>query len=102
TEGLAPTPAAWPASFYDVQLGTVYADGHGGEDHAVTAVKVDSDYLVTNGTGNDVTLLELDKPSTIAPTKIAALGERDSWRPGVLATVAGFGTTSEDASEPPA
>jgi secreted trypsin-like serine protease len=101
SEGLAPTPAAWPASFYNVRLGSVYADGTGAEDHAVAAVKVDTDYLVTNGTGNDVTLLELDHPSAIAPMKIAATGERASWNAGVLATVAGFGTTSQDASDAP-
>src|SRR5947209_16819029 len=27
--GLAPTPAAWPAAFYTVQLGSVHADGRG-------------------------------------------------------------------------
>jgi len=99
--GLAPAPAAWPASFYTVQLGSVYADGRGGERHAVTRVVVDSDYIVTNGTGNDVTLLQLEHPSRIRPMLIAAHRERARWRPGVLATIAGFGTTSESASSPP-
>ena len=99
--GLVPTPAAWPAAFYGVTLGTVYASGRGGEQHSVTRVIVDSDYIVTNGTGNDVTLLELDRPTKIKPMRIAALGERSLWRPGVLATIAGFGTTSEDSSTPP-
>jgi secreted trypsin-like serine protease len=102
SEGLAPSPVAWPAEAYDVRLGSVYADGHGAEDHAVAQVRVDTDYLPTNGTGNDVTLLELDTPSRIAPMKIVAVGERESWRPGVLATIAGFGTTSQDASQAPA
>jgi secreted trypsin-like serine protease len=101
SEGLAPTPAAWPPNAYDVRLGSVYADGRGAEDHSVKAVQVDTDYLVTNGTGNDVSLLELDTPSHIAPMKIAAVGERPIWRPGVLATIAGFGTTSQDSSDPP-
>ena len=99
--GLAPTSAAWPASFYTVQLGSVYADGRGGERHAVTRVVVDSDYIATNGTGNDVTLLELDHPSHIRPMLIAARSERSSWRAGVMATIAGFGTTSEASSTPP-
>jgi secreted trypsin-like serine protease len=68
----------------------------------VTQVVVDSDYIVTNGTGNDVTLLKLDTPSHIRPMLIAAVGERSIWRPGVLSTVAGFGTTSESSSTPPA
>lgn len=99
--GLAPSPVAWPASSYTVQLGSVYADGHGGERHSVTQAIVDSDYIVTNGTGNDVTLLKLDHPSAIKPMHIAAVSERSDWRPGVLATIAGFGTTSESSSTPP-
>jgi secreted trypsin-like serine protease len=79
----------------------VYADGHGGETHSVGQVVVDSDYIVTNGTGNDVTLLKLDQPSRVKPMLIAAAGERSSWRPGVLATIAGFGTTSQNDSNPP-
>jgi secreted trypsin-like serine protease len=101
SQGLAPSPAAWPAGAYDVRLGSVYADGRGAEDHSVVSVQVDTDYLPTNGTGNDVTLLELDSPSHIAPMRIAALGERSIWRPGVAATIAGFGTTSQSASTPP-
>jgi trypsin len=101
SNGLVPTSAAWPPEAYDIVLGSVWADGHGGEEHAVTQVVVDSDYFVTNGSGNDVTLMNLDTPSRIAPLKIAALGERDSWRAGVPATIAGFGTTSESASGPP-
>lgn len=102
SEGLLPSRAAWPAGFYDISLGSVFADGHGGENHKVTQVVVDTDYVPTNGTGNDVTLLKLDTPSRIAPMLIAAVGERTSWRPGVLATIAGFGTTSEGDSNPPA
>jgi trypsin len=101
SDGALPTPIAWPASFYTVQLGSVYANGNGAETHSVSSVTVDTDYLVTNGTGNDVTLLELDKPSGIAPMRIAATSERASWDPGVLATIAGFGTTSENASSAP-
>jgi secreted trypsin-like serine protease len=101
--GLVPSQTAWPASAYRVVLGTPYADGHGGESHAVTQLVVDSDYFVTNGSGNDVTLMKLDTASKVAPVKIAAVGERDSWRAGVLATIAGFGTTSDDpGAAPPA
>jgi secreted trypsin-like serine protease len=102
SEGLVPSPVAWPPGAYEVVLGTVYSDGHGGESHSVTDVEVDSDYFVTNGPGNDVTLMKLDKPTSIAPMKIAAVGERDRWRPGALSTIAGFGTTSENSNDPPA
>lgn len=102
SEGLVPSPLAIPPQAYEVTLGTVYADGSGGERHAVTQVVVDSDYIVTNGTGNDVTLLKLDSPSAIAPMRIAAVGERQSWEPGALTTIVGFGTTSQNDSTPPA
>ncbi len=101
SEGLAPSQATWPASFYKVQLGSIYADGRGAETHSVTRVLVDSDYIITNGVGNDVTLLELDHPSRVRPMLIAAPVERQDWRPGVLSTIAGFGTTSESAQTPP-
>src|SRR4051812_10050765 len=100
--GLVPSTQSWPPDAYTVILGTVYADGHGGETHAVTQVVVDSDYVVTNGTGNDVTLMKLDTPSKVAPMKIAAVGERSTWKPGAMTTIAGFGTTSDSATaEPP-
>jgi secreted trypsin-like serine protease len=101
SQGLAPSPVAWPADAYQVVLGTVHADGSGGETHSVSQVVVDSDYVVTNGPGNDVTLMKLDAATKIAPMRIAAVGERSTWKPGVLTTVAGFGTTSEGDSNPP-
>jgi trypsin len=101
SQGLAPSPVAWPAAAYGVVLGTVWADGHGGESHGVSDVVVEPDYLVTNGRGNDVTLLKLDAPATIAPMRIAAVGERSSWRPGAMTTIAGFGATSKDGSQMP-
>jgi secreted trypsin-like serine protease len=101
SQGLVPSPVAWPASAYQVVLGTVWTDGHGGETHNVSQVLVDSDYIVTNGTGNDVTLMKLDEPTRIVPMRIAAVGERSSWRAGAMTTVAGFGTTSEKAHSPP-
>jgi secreted trypsin-like serine protease len=101
TGGAVPTPLGLPAGAYDVKLSSVHADGAGAEDHAVTQVVVDSDYLVTNGTGNDVTLLQLDHPSAVPPVHIAAAGERQIWDPGTPATIAGFGLTSQDAPKPP-
>ena len=92
---------AWPANQYEIQLGSVYANGAGGEQHSVTEVDVDSDYIPTGGTGNDVSLLKLDKPTSLPPMKIAATAERSSWAPGTLATIAGFGTTSQDATDVP-
>jgi secreted trypsin-like serine protease len=101
SEGLAPTRVAWPAAAYTVQLGTPYANGKGGETHSVSEVIVDSDYWVWNGVGNDVSLLKLTTPTQIKPLLIAPPADASIWRPGALATIAGFGTTSESASTPP-
>ena len=101
SQGVVPTPVAWPPQAYEIVLNTVNADGSGGETHSVSQVLVDSDYIVTNGTGNDVTLMKLAEPSKVAPMKIAAVGERSSWNPGALTTIAGFGATSSDGSEMP-
>jgi trypsin len=84
TGSIVPTPIGMPASLIDVKLASVHADGSGGEDH-----------------GNDVTLLQLDRPSAVAPVKIAAVGERRIWEPTAVATIAGFGLTSQDATQPP-
>jgi secreted trypsin-like serine protease len=101
TGAVLPTPIGMPAATIDVKLASVHADGTGAEDHSVKQVIVDSDYLVTNGSGNDVTLLQLDRPSAVRPVHIAAVGERRIWTPGKVATIAGFGLTSEDAQQPP-
>ena len=101
TEGLVPSPVGLPPQSYEVDLGSIYTDGTGAEHHSVSQVVVDRDYIVTNGTGNDVTLLKLDAPTAIPPMKIAAVGERQIWLPGALTTIAGFGTTDENASAPP-
>jgi trypsin len=101
TEGLLATPLGFPPQLYGVTLGSIYANGSGGEAHKVSAVRVDTDYLLTNGTGNDVTLLKLAVPSQIKPMQITAPENRDSWKPGTLATIAGFGLTAEDADTAP-
>jgi secreted trypsin-like serine protease len=101
TEGLVPSTIAFPASAYTVQLDSVYADGRGGESHAVDKVVVDTDYGIQSGTGSDVTLLELTDASKVPPLHIAAVAERALWKAGVKATIAGFGTTSEGASDAP-
>jgi trypsin len=101
TGAIVPTPIGMPAALIDVKLGSVHTDGSGAEDHAVQQVVVDSDYIVTNGSGNDVTLLKLDHPSSVPPVHIAATGERHIWDPGTKARIAGFGLTSEGAQDPP-
>jgi trypsin len=98
--GLVPSQLAWPPAAFKVELGTPFADGHGGETHRVSRVVVDDKYFVANGVGNDATLLKLTVPSRVRPMRIAP-GDRRLWRAGVLGTIAGFGTTSESAVSPP-
>lgn len=100
SEGLVPSQAALPPSEFKVELGTPYADGGGGEIHTVKKVSIDPDYLVTNGVGNDATLLQLTTPSKVTPMLIAP-ADSTLWRGGVLGTIAGFGTTSENTSTKP-
>ena len=101
TDGAVPSNVAYPPSEYSVTLGTVNADGSGGQTYGVQQALVDSDYTLQNGSGDDVTLLELDRASTITPMHIAAVGERALWEPGRMMTIAGFGLTSQNASSPP-
>ena len=101
TGAVVPTPVGMPASSIDVKVASVHADGSGAEDHTVKQVIVDSDYIATKGDGNDVTLLQLDRPSAVRPVLIAAAGERHIWDPGKKATIAGFGLTAQGAQQPP-
>src|SRR3954447_1356947 len=98
TRAAVATPIGWPPGSITLTLNTVKADGTGGENHTVTQVKVPPSYLLTHG--SDVSLLKLDTPSAVAPTLIAAPSERSLWEPGDLATIAGFGVTSEGGDAP--
>ena len=60
-----------------------------------------AEVLIGGSFGCTGTLLQLDHPSRQKPMLIANQAERKEWRPGVLATIAGFGTTSENSSTPP-
>jgi secreted trypsin-like serine protease len=95
-----PVPATLPPSAYRVTLGTVNADHSGGETIAVKSVHADPDYFVANGTGHDVSLLELVRPATVAPVQIASRLDHPRWAAGRKLTIAGFGLTSENGSEP--
>ena len=99
--GLAPSQATWPPQAFTVIVGTPFADGHGGERHSVARVVIDRDYFATNGVGNDVSLLQLSSPSRVTPMRVAPAQDARDWRAGVLATIAGFGTTSESSTTPP-
>ena len=98
TGELTGSPVYFPAASYTVTLGTVAANGDGGTTHAVDQIATPPQYLLTQG--YDVSLLHLTKPSAITPVQIAGASGRDLWRPGVVETIAGFGTTSSGGSAP--
>jgi trypsin len=102
TEGLGDSPVPFPTSSLTVVLGTVRADGSGGERHAVAQIAVDPSFAATNGAyAYDSALLQLAVPSAQTPVPVAARSERASWKPGMPVTEAGFGTTSETSPSKP-
>ena len=92
------TPFGWPPGAIRVTLGTVEANGSGGETITVAEVIPSPDYLATQG--NDAALLRLASPSRQVPVLIAGAGGEPLWAPGVAQTIAGFGDTEESGSPP--
>ncbi len=93
------TPISFPPQALKVTLGTTAADGTGGEPMNVKAVTIPPKYLGT-GAGFDISLLRLTAPSKQTPVRIAGQGLGALWAPGVLETIAGFGTTSSGGDAP--
>jgi trypsin len=92
------SPASWPAPLIDVRIGSNQSGQ--GEKVPVTRAIVEPNYLVNSG--YDVTLLQLPRPSTKAPTRVAGAGEGAIWSPATLDTIVGWGTTSEGGDTPDA
>ena len=90
------TPAAYPPQLITVRIGSNQSGQ--GETVPVSSVSVSPEYLLTDG--NDVSVLKLSRNSTKAPTKVAGAGERALWNAGTLATIAGWGVTSEGGDAP--
>jgi trypsin len=90
------SPAAWPAAAIDVRIGS-NKSGQGTLVPVARAI-VEPDYLATSG--NDITLLQLARPATQTPTKVAGSGEGALWSPGVSEQIVGWGTTSEGGDTP--
>src|SRR3954454_13433171 len=102
-------PIAQPPQAFEVSLGTSKAQafpdipGNGPGVHpAVKSVTVNPDYnFLLNGSGYDVSLIELTAPVNLPNVKVAGKGEEALWKPGTMATIAGFGATCEDCDLPP-
>jgi len=91
------SPASYPPAAVTVRIGSNRSGQ--GEQVPVSKVIVSPSYLASDG--NDVSLLKLSGNSSKVPNKIAGSGERGLWTPGTLATIAGFGATSEGGSGSP-
>jgi len=98
TGGIIATPIAMPGASITVTLGTTAADGNGGDQHSVDRVVLSSQYLATQG--HDISLLHLTSGAREQPVAIAGRAGAAIWAPGVKATIAGFGTTSEGGDAP--
>jgi trypsin len=90
------SPASWPAPLIDVRIGGLHSGE--GERVPVSRVVLNPNYLATSG--YDISLLQLSRNSTQAPTKVAGAGERSLWDPGDLETIVGWGATSEGGDSP--
>lgn len=90
------SPAAWPAPLIHVRIGGVSQND--GETVPVSKVTVSPDYLLTDG--NDISIITLSRASTKAPSQVAGASERDSWDPGDLETIVGWGATEEGGDLP--
>ena len=90
------SPIAWPAPLINVTIGGT-RDGEG-EQATVSKVTIPPQYLL--GSGSDVSLLKLSKPSTKTPVKVAGAADRNIWDPGDLETIVGWGVTEEGGDLP--
>src|SRR4051794_13637523 len=99
TPGLASVPLGQPGQLVQVSVGSNKPDG--GQHPAVKRTIVNPDYNLLNGDSYDVSLLELATPVNLPTVKVAGKGEEGLWKPGTMATIAGFGQTSENGEAPP-
>jgi secreted trypsin-like serine protease len=96
TGAVVASPASWPPPLIDVRIGGVTQSD--GEQRGVSQVVMHPNYLLTSG--YDISLLQLQQSSTMAPTQVAGPGERSTWTAGTLETIVGWGATSEGGELP--
>jgi len=92
-------PIGQPGQLITVYLGS-NKEGQG-QQFAVKNVTVNPNYnFLLNGSGYDVSLLELSTPAPYPTVKIAGKGEEGLWKPGTMATIAGWGATEDGGNLP--
>ena len=97
--GLA-TPIGQPGQAIDVRLNSIKAHEGEGTLAPVKRVVVHPNYIFTNDSSYDVALLELATPQSLPTVKVAGKGEEPLWKPGTMATIAGFGVTESGGDTP--
>jgi trypsin len=90
------SPASYPPQLIDVYIGS----NKPGQGEKVPVSKVTNHPSYLLGSGYDIVLLKLARPSTKAPTQVSGAAEESLWAPTTLETIAGFGTTEEGGDTP--
>jgi trypsin len=98
--GVANVPVGAPGQLIEVNIGAYAAPFDDGEQHVGKAVSVNPGWAGLGSVSHDASIIELDTPSSQTPVKIASAAERSLWRPGTLATIAGYGVTEADGNSP--
>ena len=94
TTGVTGSLVNWPAPLIDVRIGGV--EPGRGELVPVRRVVGQPNYFLNMG--YDISLLELSRNATSAPTSVA---NNDAlWTPGTMESIVGWGTTSEGGDTP--
>jgi len=98
TPGMASIPVGQPGQLIDVSVGSNRPGA--GQHPGVARAIVNDNYNLLNGDANDVSLLQLASPVSLPTVKVAGRGEEALWKPGTMATIAGFGETKENGPTP--
>jgi secreted trypsin-like serine protease len=106
--GVANVPIGQPGQLIELSIGahgTPSASLLGGyqsdgEEHVARTVLVSPGWAGLGSVSHDVAVIELDSRSSKRPVKIASAAERSLWRPGIRATIAGFGVTESGGEQP--
>src|SRR5918999_3769603 len=94
TTGVTGSLVNWPAALIDVRIGG--GQSSDGELVPVRRVVGQPNYFLNMG--YDISLLELSRNATSAPTRVA--NDDSLWTPGTLESIVGWGTTSEGGDTP--
>jgi trypsin len=103
--GVVNVPIGQPGQLIDVTLGTIETPKSpylqvAGERRTGTKVDVHPRYQGLLTVAGDVAVITLDRPSEQPPVKVAGTGEEGLWKPGTMATIAGFGVTKSGGQQP--